>query len=129
MVVKIADFGLVTPISEKLDKERMVRTAKKGTERYMAPEQENDTYENEVDIFALGLILIELFWKFSTYHAKQKEWGKLRNADLPATFIKQYPSEESLIKLMLSKDPKKRPTAAYIKKYFESKSVFHSNTL
>ncbi|KAM5163331.1 interferon-induced, double-stranded RNA-activated protein kinase-like [Mantella aurantiaca] len=129
MVVKIADFGLVTSISEKLENDRLLRTAGKGTESYMAPEQENNTYENEVDIFPLGLILIELFWKFTTGHAKQKEWKKLRNADLSSEFVAQYPSEESVIKLMLSKDPHKRPRAAYLKKYFESKSVFHSNTL
>ncbi|XP_073483797.1 interferon-induced, double-stranded RNA-activated protein kinase-like isoform X2 [Aquarana catesbeiana] len=96
MVVKIADFGLVTPISEKMERERLLRTAGRGTKRYMAPEQ---------------------------------EWEKLRNADLPPKFVMQFPSEESIIKLMLSKDPKKRPTAVYLKEYFKSNSVFHSNTL
>ncbi|XP_040206724.1 interferon-induced, double-stranded RNA-activated protein kinase-like isoform X2 [Rana temporaria] len=129
MVVKIADFGLVTPISEKIETPQLLRTVKMGTKRYMAPEQENDTYENEVDIFALGLILVELFCKFGSCHAKQKEWEKLRNADLPPELAIQFPFEASRIKLMLSKDPKKRPTAVFLKEYFKSKSVFHSNTL
>ncbi|XP_018419070.1 PREDICTED: interferon-induced, double-stranded RNA-activated protein kinase-like [Nanorana parkeri] len=129
MVVKIADFGLVTPVSEELASERILRTAERGTKRYMAPEQEKKNYENEVDIFSLGLILIELFLKFSTSHAKQNEWEKIRKADLPPTFVKQFPSEESIIKLMLSVEPKKRPTAAKLKEYFKSKTTFHSNTL
>ncbi|XP_068088237.1 interferon-induced, double-stranded RNA-activated protein kinase-like isoform X2 [Hyperolius riggenbachi] len=128
MVVKIADFGLVTPMSEEQKEERMQRTAGIGTERYMAPEQEKDAYENEVDIYPLGLILIELFWIFGTIHARQKEWGKLRNGDLPPTFVKQFPAEEHMIKLMLSREPKKRPTAADLRSYFEAKSVFNSMT-
>ncbi|XP_077139107.1 interferon-induced, double-stranded RNA-activated protein kinase-like isoform X1 [Ranitomeya variabilis] len=127
MTVKIADFGLVTPVSEKHKNETRLRTAGQGTECYMAPEQENKTYENEVDIFPLGLILIELFWKLEnkyTYH----EWEKLRNAELPPKFVQQYPSEESMIKLMLSKDPKKRPKASYLKDYFEVTSNRYSKT-
>ncbi|XP_073413691.1 interferon-induced, double-stranded RNA-activated protein kinase-like isoform X2 [Dendrobates tinctorius] len=127
MTVKIADFGLVTPMSEKHKNETRLRTAGQGTECYMAPEQENNTYENEVDIFPLGLILIELFWKFEK-KSKYDEWAKLRNAELPPKFVQQYPSEESMIKLMLSKDPKKRPKASYLKDYFEVKSISYSKT-
>ncbi|XP_075059782.1 interferon-induced, double-stranded RNA-activated protein kinase-like [Mixophyes fleayi] len=128
MTVKIADFGLATPMSLNRGSQALVRTRLRGTKRYMAPEQENDTYENEVDIFPLGLILIELFWKFDTCHMKQKEWEKLRNAELPSKFVQQFPYEEPVIKLMLSKEPKKRPTASYLKNYFDSKSLFHSKT-
>ncbi|KAG8583604.1 hypothetical protein GDO81_008482 [Engystomops pustulosus] len=125
MTVKIADFGLVTPISGKDDKEQLLRTAGKGTENYMAPEQESEIYENEVDIFPLGLMLIELFWKFDN---KFEEWEKLRNAELPPKFVQQFPSEESIIKKMLSNNPKKRPTALYLKDYFGEKSIYHSKT-
>ncbi|XP_073528723.1 interferon-induced, double-stranded RNA-activated protein kinase-like isoform X2 [Phyllobates terribilis] len=127
MIVKIADFGLVTPISEKHKNETRLRTAGQGTECYMAPEQENKTYENEVDIFPLGLILIELFWKFENKY-KYAEWEKLRNAELPPKFVQQYPSEESMIKLMLSRDPKKRPKVSYLKDYFEVKATHYSKT-
>lgn len=39
MTVKIADFGLVTPISEIHKNGPLLRTVGRGTERYMAPEQ------------------------------------------------------------------------------------------
>ncbi|CAN2391239.1 regulation of hematopoietic stem cell proliferation [Pristimantis euphronides] len=125
MTVKIADFGLVTPISGKDKEEPLMRTAGRGTKSYMAPEQENVSYENEVDIFPLGLILIELFWKFDNIY---KEWKTLRNAELPPQFVQQFPSEEPMIKLMLSKEPKKRPKASYLKKYFEEKATNQSKT-
>ncbi|KAM3930874.1 interferon-induced, double-stranded RNA-activated protein kinase-like [Leptodactylus fuscus] len=127
MTVKIADFGLVTPISAKDKKEPLVRTAGRGTENYMAPEQENEFYENEVDIFPLGLILIELFWKFDNKY-KYDEWEKLRNAELPPKFVQQFPSEESIIKKMLSKEPKRRPKASHLKEYFGEKSIHNSKT-
>ncbi|XP_044145961.1 interferon-induced, double-stranded RNA-activated protein kinase-like isoform X2 [Bufo gargarizans] len=92
MTVKIADFGLVTPISGKDKIKPLLRTVGQGTESYMAPEQENDIYENEVDIYPLGLILVELFWKFDIKY-KYKEWEKLRNAELPPKFVQQFPSE------------------------------------
>ncbi|XP_069811273.1 interferon-induced, double-stranded RNA-activated protein kinase-like [Dendropsophus ebraccatus] len=127
MTVKIADFGLVTPISDNHSEEALLRTAGCGTESYMAPEQKNKTYENEVDIFPLGLILIELFWIFDNKY-NYKEWEKLRNAELPPKFVQRYPSEESIIKLMLSKEPKKRPSATYLRKYFGEKSLLYSKT-
>ncbi|KAM4040905.1 interferon-induced, double-stranded RNA-activated protein kinase [Anomaloglossus baeobatrachus] len=127
LTVKIADFGLVTPMSEKHKNETRLRTAGRGTECYMAPEQEKETYENEVDIFPLGLILIELFWKFENKY-KYAEWEKLRNGELPRKFVQQYPIEESMIKLMLSKDPKKRPKASTLKEYFEQKAISYSKT-
>ncbi|XP_056423404.1 interferon-induced, double-stranded RNA-activated protein kinase isoform X2 [Hyla sarda] len=89
--------------------------------------KENATYENEVDIFPLGLILIELFWKFD-FKYKYLEWEKLRNAELPQEFVQQFPTEESMIRSMLSKEPTKRPKASYLKQYFEEKSIYYSKT-
>ncbi|XP_066451971.1 interferon-induced, double-stranded RNA-activated protein kinase-like [Eleutherodactylus coqui] len=128
MIVKIADFGLVTPVSGKDQEESLLRTVGRGTESYMAPEQENASYENEVDIFPLGLILIELFWKLDDKYKASFEWERLRNAELPPKFIQQYPSEESMIKLMLSKDPKKRPKASYLKTFFGEEIIYQSKT-
>ncbi|XP_075718924.1 interferon-induced, double-stranded RNA-activated protein kinase-like [Rhinoderma darwinii] len=127
LIVKIADFGLVTQISGKDQREPLLRTAGRGTENYMAPEQENETYENEVDIFPLGLILIELFWKFDKKY-KYQEWEQLRNAELPPKFLQQFHLEAAVIKLMLSKEPRRRPTASYLKEYFEERFINHSNT-
>ncbi|CAH2252954.1 interferon-induced, double-stranded RNA-activated kinase [Pelobates cultripes] len=128
-IIKIGDFGLATPMSEENEKQAICRTQGTGTKSYMAPEQEEATYENEVDIFPLGLILIELFMKFGTVMERQKEWRNIRNAELPLSFTEQYPSEESYIRLMLSKDPKKRPTASKLNEYFDKQSFLYSRTV
>jgi serine/threonine protein kinase len=42
-----------------------------GTPLYIAPEQEySSSYNNKVDIYALGLILFELFQNMSTTHER-----------------------------------------------------------
>ncbi|XP_063297425.1 interferon-induced, double-stranded RNA-activated protein kinase-like isoform X2 [Pelobates fuscus] len=128
-IIKIGDFGLATPMTEENEKQALCRTQGIGTRSYMAPEQEEAKYENEVDIFPLGLILIELFMTFGTVMERQKEWTNIRNAELPLSFTEQYPSEESYIRLMLSKDPKKRPTASKLKTYFDIQSVLYSRTV
>ncbi|XP_053316626.1 interferon-induced, double-stranded RNA-activated protein kinase-like [Spea bombifrons] len=126
--IKIGDFGLVTYVTGEEERQALLRTHCTGTRSYMAPEQYEDAYENEVDIYSLGLILIELFIKFSTYHEKEKEWPKFRNAEFPQEFAQQFHYEESIIKLMLSKDPKKRPKALELKTYFGPNSLLSSKT-
>uniref|UniRef100_A0A8C3WS46 Eukaryotic translation initiation factor 2 alpha kinase 2 n=1 Tax=Catagonus wagneri TaxID=51154 RepID=A0A8C3WS46_9CETA len=87
--IKIGDFGLVTSL--KNDEKR---TSKKGTLRYMSPEQSSsEDYGNEVDIYALGLILAELLYICPTFSETLKK---------------------SLLHKLLSNDPKKRPSASEI---------------
>ncbi|KAE8601397.1 hypothetical protein XENTR_v10013658 [Xenopus tropicalis] len=128
MKIKIGDFGLVTQMTGEADRQALERTKGRGTKPYMAPEQYEETYESEVDIFPLGLILVELFYIFKTVHEKQEEWKKLRNGELPPAFVQQYPTEESIIKKILSRDRKKRPTAAQLKEYFKENYNLDSQT-
>ncbi|OWK10406.1 EIF2AK2, partial [Cervus elaphus hippelaphus] len=90
--IKIGDFGLVTYL-----KNDEMRTSKKGTRRYMSPEQLSSVkdYGNEVDIYALGLILAELI-------------------HICPTSLET--SKKDLLKKLLSEDPKKRPTTSEILK-------------
>ncbi|KAM9316774.1 interferon-induced, double-stranded RNA-activated protein kinase-like [Gastrophryne carolinensis] len=128
-VVKIGDFGLVAHMSG--EDGACQRTQGTGTPSYMAPEQkEGNKYENEVDIYALGLILFELLWifTFGTLHEKAIEWAKIRNASLPSDFVRCYPIEECEIKKMLSKEPKKRPSATQLKQFFEAIDILDSRT-
>ncbi|XP_008172592.2 interferon-induced, double-stranded RNA-activated protein kinase isoform X2 [Chrysemys picta bellii] len=106
--IKIGDFGLVTSMTDDL------RTTEKGTKSYMSPEQAGDKYGQEVDIFALGLILFEILWIFSTGAEKINEWHKIRECVLPEEFSKNFPLEKHIIEQLLSKDVAKRPSASAV---------------
>ncbi|XP_075452604.1 interferon-induced, double-stranded RNA-activated protein kinase-like isoform X3 [Ascaphus truei] len=123
--IKIGDFGLVVPMTGKHEEQEVLRTGR-GTRSYMAPEQKETIYENEVDIFPLGLILFELLWKCTYFCETQKEWNNIRNAQFPKEFVEQYPAEASKIKSMLSEDPKKRPKASDLKNFFAERSPCQS---
>nr|WBQ01580.1 protein kinase R [Noctilio albiventris] len=111
--IKIGDFGLVTfqDYEEK-------RTRDKGTPQYMSPEQLSspEEYGNEVDIFALGLILAELLYISTTRYETCKIFKDLRNGHVPDMFDDK---ERSLLHKLVSTEPKKRPSASEIQKTLE----------
>ncbi|XP_061457902.1 interferon-induced, double-stranded RNA-activated protein kinase-like [Rhineura floridana] len=110
-IIKIGDFGLVTTGADDIP---VKRTRKKGTKSYMAPEQVGQEYGNKVDIFPLGLIWFEMLHRFKTKSEKSKRWEDVRDGRFPPEFIKAFPTEKSIIKKLLSKEPSKRPPAAAI---------------
>nr|XP_020745695.1 interferon-induced, double-stranded RNA-activated protein kinase isoform X1 [Odocoileus virginianus texanus]XP_020745696.1 interferon-induced, double-stranded RNA-activated protein kinase isoform X1 [Odocoileus virginianus texanus] len=107
--IKIGDFGLVTYL-----KNHEMRTSKKGTRRYMSPEQLSSVkdYGNEVDIYALGLILAELIHICPTSLETSKLFEDLRSGYLDVFDGK----EKDLLEKLLSEDPKERPTTSEILK-------------
>lgn len=106
--IKIGDFGLVTSL--KNDEKR---TSRKGTLRYMSPEQSSsEDYGNEVDIYALGLILAELLHICRTVSETVKLFECLKAGVLDVFNYK----EKGLLRKLLSNDPKKRPNASEILK-------------
>ncbi len=67
--VKIGDFGLVSAFGEdKIEKiDQAGNNEHGGTTLYMSPEQINrQSYNQKVDIYAIGIILFELLYPFST---------------------------------------------------------------
>ncbi|XP_041418626.1 interferon-induced, double-stranded RNA-activated protein kinase isoform X3 [Xenopus laevis] len=128
MRVKIGDLGLVTQMFSEDSTDALLRTNSTGTPTYMAPEQHENIYNSEVDIFALGLILVELLCIFGTGHERANEWKKLQSGQLPETFVEQFPYETHTVKKMLSTDPTKRPTAKQLKQFLETKNYLDSRT-
>lgn len=94
-------------------------TTQVGTSTYLSPEQEtNKTYNEKVDIFALGLILCEMYSKFSTLHERITTLNDLKySGKLPAVMLEKYPVECEIIKMMTNKDPTLRPTAQDLLKH------------
>ncbi|XP_033222312.1 eukaryotic translation initiation factor 2-alpha kinase isoform X2 [Belonocnema kinseyi] len=125
--VKIGDFGLVamtegynevhTPGDsfDSFSEEGDQHTARVGTRLYMSPEQLNgERYNFKVDIYSLGIILAELLIPFETYMERVDTLTKIRHFKFPKYFELHYPTEFSLVKMMLDVDPSKRPTTAGI---------------
>ncbi|XP_069625193.1 interferon-induced, double-stranded RNA-activated protein kinase-like [Ranitomeya imitator] len=129
MIVKIGDFGLVTRMTGEEETKALERTRRTGTPTYMAPEQRSIKYENEVDIFPLGLILFELLWIFYSDHEKAKLFENIKDSGFPSEFEEQNPVEKREIIKMLSQDPKKRPSAEDLSKSFQRLKKFDSQTL
>ncbi|XP_039262638.2 eukaryotic translation initiation factor 2-alpha kinase 3-like [Styela clava] len=124
--IKVGDFGLVTE-SDELSGDMLnestihndndylsdgSHTERVGTRLYMAPEQmSGPKYSQKVDIFALGLILIELFTPFSTQMERIRELTKARDGKIDKKFAREYHHEATLARQMLCQNPSQRPTA------------------
>lgn len=107
--IKIGDFGLVTFLEQNEN-----RTKSVGTTTYMSPEQVSLAgYGNEVDIFALGLILAELLHVCRTRYETLKMFEHLKDGNPPEVFDDK---EKILLLKLLSKEPKKRPNTSEILK-------------
>jgi serine/threonine-protein kinase len=110
---RITDFGLAV-VSEELRGEEVMA----GTPAYMAPEQlKGQEVTKQSDIYALGLVLYELFTGKRVYEAKSlNELIELHEKSTPATpssYIKDIdPLAERVILRCLEKDPQARPATA-----------------
>ncbi|KAG0730517.1 Eukaryotic translation initiation factor 2-alpha kinase 3 [Chionoecetes opilio] len=137
--VKVGDFGLVTTIAEEEEDQtpftpttnrggvltHRTHTHDVGTRFYMSPEQlSGQAYDNKVDIYSLGLIFFEMLVPFGTDMERCKVMTRLRE-DLvfPPKFKEDFPDENSLLRLMLSRDPAKRPTTREIRDHKPLRSL------
>ncbi|KEG00690.1 PEK protein kinase [Plasmodium vinckei vinckei] len=99
----------------KNKKESINHTLGIGTKLYSAPEQlEGNKYTKSVDIFSLGLIIIDLFTKTETNMERTQVLCNARERILPDSLIKKHPNVANLCKKMLSLDYKSRPTSAQL---------------
>lgn len=116
MYVKIGDFGLAV-INNYLDVEPECpfdngHSTNVGSPLYLAPEQENSlNYDEKVDVYPLGMILLELCVKIETDHERYMLLKTLRNKHhIPNDVNEKFGTECNLILWMTTKDPSKRPS-------------------
>ena len=101
--IKIGDFGLA--LNSKLKQFKQG-----GTYLYESPEQINkEPYDEKIDIFAIGVIFVELLSKFNTEFERRDVLAGLKKGQLPDYLQKDHLREYNLIKKMTSEDSKKRP--------------------
>jgi translation initiation factor 2-alpha kinase 4 len=85
-----------------------------GTSFYIAPEVESESrsYTEKVDIFSVGIIVVELWTRFSTEMERIVTLRDLRESGkLPRQFAEEHPNAAALASWLLETDPGKRPTA------------------
>eukprot|EP01089_Gocevia_fonbrunei_P016260 TRINITY_DN4978_c0_g1_i2.p1 TRINITY_DN4978_c0_g1~~TRINITY_DN4978_c0_g1_i2.p1 ORF type:complete len:673 (-),score=136.02 TRINITY_DN4978_c0_g1_i2:117-2135(-) len=105
-IPKIGDFGLAkvlgsddedeNEIDEKKNSEKL--TGRLGTMLYAAPEQKNGKgeYDEKVDIYSLGIILFEMFFKFGTMMERVHAIEKLKSG------VVDNCDDADVVKLILS---------------------------
>ena len=107
--LKLGDFGIVAKDDAK------PHTLNIGTPFYMSPEAEDDClYTNKVDIFALGMILIELHFDLTDKSDRREVLSEAKNG-----VIKPFLHAE-LAKQMLKHQYDQRPEASQILECLES---------
>lgn len=126
--VKIGDFGLVscfTSFSSNPNTSILHDTLTDdfcsskdinfvGTELYMSPELiSNQPYDFKIDIYALGLIFIELLLSFHTQMERHKTLIEAKKGNYSQS-LKRHQFELEIIHSMISVKPQQRPTAKQV---------------
>ena len=102
-LIKIGDFGLALNFGK-------TKNEQGGTYLYQSPEQiENKSYDQKVDIFALGVILLELVSKFDTEFERVEVLQGVKKNLYPDYLEKDYVNEYNLIKKMTKLNAEERP--------------------
>jgi len=84
----------------------------------LSPEQEESkSYNEKIDIYAMGLILFEMCQKFSTGHERISTLNNLKyKRKLPSDFSEMFSIEAEIILNMTDHNPENRPSAEQILK-------------
>ncbi|KAF8820633.1 myosin-light-chain kinase [Cardiosporidium cionae] len=93
------------------------QTAGIGTHMYASPEQLNGSvYNQQVDMWSLGLILVDLFTRSKTIMERIDVLKNARIGILSAEFIQMFPTISYLIQQLLQSNPANRPTSISLEK-------------
>lgn len=113
--VKISDFGCAK-ISNEYNHFYFPSSSSIGTELYCAPEIKNTSeYDKSIDIYSVGLILLELSHFFKTKMERLKTIENIKNK-------KQEPCEYNEIIMPCLDDKKNRPSIKEIRELFNSRN-------
>ncbi|XP_071914537.1 uncharacterized protein [Coffea arabica] len=125
--VKIGDFGLAMRKDEDVSSNKNLSPV--GAALYRAPEMRKGVcITNKVDMFALGLILFELFCPRGR---SEKVIQMLNGSESPCEICEEYKVDETakpLILKLLRTDPLKRPSAADLLQDLDTLEVTRKNT-
>ena len=102
-LIKLGDFGLAL-------NSKSTQYKQGGTYLYQSPEQiNNEPYDEKIDIFALGVILVELVSTFNTDFERSEVLQGLKKSNYPEYLKEGHLKEYNLVKKMTRLNPKERP--------------------
>ena len=104
-VVKIGDVGLSKYISES---RRSAQTQSVGTVYYMAPEVARGRYGKEVDIYALGVMLVEMLTGHVPFDGQTTAEILMKHMTADPDLSRLPPAIQPVINACLEKDPAQR---------------------
>ncbi|GMR39335.1 hypothetical protein PMAYCL1PPCAC_09530 [Pristionchus mayeri] len=111
--LKICDLGLATEIAMQDGREISMTRTSIGTKLYWAPEQTCYKYTSKVDIFSLGLILIEIIVYMDD--VQRKVAFKNYSNGMPEPLLEHQHLLSDLLKRLSTPDePKNRPNCETI---------------
>ena len=86
-----------------------------GTYLYSAPEVQTGSYDEKCDIFSLGVVMVEMWHKFSTGMERAKVLSELHYCRVPSDWgATTHPAASQLARSMVATDPKLRPSCSQI---------------
>ena len=117
-IVKIGDVGLSKFISES---RRSAHTQSVGTVYYMAPEVARGRYGREVDVYALGIMVYEMFTGDVPFDGESSGEILMKHLSEKPNLEKLPPALRPVIARALEKDPTRRtPTVARLRDEFKA---------
>lgn len=121
-IVKVGDLGLAKILEGGLSRCQ----SSLGSPEFLAPELYHGDYSEKVDIYAYGMVLLEIATVEFPYRECENGaeiYSRASSGVLPASLSKvQDPETKLLINLCLNQSPEKRPSAKQLVEhpYFES---------
>jgi hypothetical protein len=106
-IIKICDFGLARNVNSTIN--IMNGSSEVGSSFYRAPEIDSHNYNNKIDVYSLGIILIELLLKYCKTQAEKMMCMKeiLENKIKPLPYLITNIYDEIILN-MINEDTEKR---------------------
>lgn len=112
-VIKLGDFGLSKQTNTLSDNTK--KSVDIGCGYYRAPEIDSGYYDSSIDIYSIGVILLELLTQFKTVFQKIKELPiMIETGNFSNLITNRY---DGYIKVMTNKNSRRRPS---IRSIFEN---------
>lgn len=137
--VKIGDLGLATIVSapsqstesaveERKAHESTTKSSHVGTFLYTAPEVATGIYDETCDVYALGIVLLEMFSTFRTGMERAEVLTNLQAKGAPHEWAAMNPIQAELSHRMVASQPKKRPSCNDVLAYLREKGLTSTTT-